>query len=192
GVVDDEDLYFLLGRDGIRRFRYTFDMPDYVPGALDVKFLNGGGAGWSELNGDPGQESTENLRVEGPTAELVNPGTGGSIDVSKINRRDYVDVQLPAAPSGYTIDPASVKDLSPEFRLSGLGAGNVTLDAEQAPMQVGDPVNRTFRFWFTGTFATGAVNIELLPKSWSFTKNSYAPADVTVSVTKPTFIDVTL
>jgi hypothetical protein len=189
---EDSDLFIHLGREGVRRFRYMLDGSfSYQPGTLTVTLLSGGAGGWSEKDGEAGQGATINLRVEGPTAQLSNPSADSRIDVAKLNKRNYIDVTFPDPPSSeYEINPASITDLPAEFRLTGDGVGDVKLDAEQAPLQLGALSARTFRYWVTGTFAPGDVTVEFLPKTWSFTKNGYDPSDTTATITKPTFVDV--
>src|SRR5207248_11309673 len=93
------------------------------------------------------------------------------------------------APSSYTIDPASITDLQPEFTLSGPGLNSLKLDSGQAPTRLG--TTNTYRYWASGTLGTGSITLTFLPGSWSCTQNAQATSSTTVTLNDPQFINVT-
>ena len=126
------DLYALLAREGITQFRYQVTSGPYTAGAVTITFLaydNASGAGWRDAlgNGSVLDNPAREFVIEGPTARIVSPANGGEVDFGVVNGRNYLDVTFendlgaPLAPAGYTIDPASITDLQPEFTLSGPG-----------------------------------------------------------------------
>ena len=89
--------------------------------------------------------------MQGPTGQVVDPQGGSGIDVNTLNGRTYIDVTLPTAPSGYTVDPLSITDLAPEFTLTGSGLGTVAIDNSQAPLLL---TNGQYRYWLIGSFSS--------------------------------------
>jgi len=68
--------------------------------------------------------------------QAANPDPTGSSNLYRFQYQvsDYVDVTLPAPPSGFTINQASVTSTLAPFNLSGAGLGTVTLDTTKAPI----------------------------------------------------------
>ena len=119
--------------------------------------------------------------IAGPTANLVAPIDGGTIDVNSLNSRNWIDVVFPEAPVGYAIDYATITDLAPEFTLGGEGLGSIKLDGSQAPF-VRDPATpRTVRYWVNGVFAPeGDVLVNFLAGAWSM-KATTPPTPTTLN-----------
>ena len=196
----DQQFYARLASLGVTRFRYLATTTGaYGTGTLTLDWkafstaTTGGtvGEGWKDSAGNTNVAQTSIVvSVQGPTADLGDPLNGGGIDINKINSRGYVDVVFDAAPTGFTIDFDSIRDLAPELRLAGAGLGTVTLDNSQAPYVLSEST-RTVRYWVTGKWAaTGDVHAFLLPGSWSF-KKAVSPSDASVTLTSGAFIDVT-
>ncbi len=178
-----------LAKDGVTEFRYLIQSTGftYPVGVARVHF----NASWKDSAGDSGQAGNADFLVQGPTAAVVGPAAGTGVDVSTLNQRQYLDVTFPAPPSGYEIDPASLADVSPEFTLGGAGVGTVKLDISQAAVLIS---GTTYRFWVTGTFApSGGMTVTFLPGSWSLRPTAYtpSPASASVTLTAPSFLDVT-
>ena len=202
-IETDAEFYARLASIGVTRFRYLATSPSaaYGVGSLTIDwkaFSTTGttaGEGWQDSTGNPNLTGTNapsiNVLVQGPTADLADPGTGGGIDVNKINGRGYVDVTFDAPPTGFTIDFDSIRDLAPELRLAGSGLGTVTLDNSQAPLVLNEST-RSVRYWVTGKWAaTGTVDAFFLPGTWSF-KQAVSPSNTPQTLTSGSFIDVTL
>ena len=190
--VDDDDLYIHLTTEGVTRFRYLIDDVafTYQPSEIQIDFTV---SGWFDSAGNPGVDGPAfdpAIRVEGPTADLVDPSNGANVDVNEINNRNFLDVTFEAAPADFEIDFQSITDLEPEFALVGDGLGDVRLDSSQAPIVL-DPAAREVRYWLRGNFLAGAeVSLEFLPESWSFkTLSDGTPQALTLS--EPTGIEVT-
>ena len=197
----DADYYTRLANAGVTRFRYTATVATtrYTPSQLTISFLpyTSGGDGWQDSNGNPGSpvSATDNtksvddrsIRIEGPTATIVNPSTGGAIDVSALNGRNYIDVTL-APPSGFDLDAASVTDAAAEFTLAGTGLGSITVDASQPP-SILDASLGTVRYWLSGSFSAGDVTLTFLTGSWSF--DPHAAPDAIVTFVGGRYVDVT-
>ena len=197
GTVDEPDeLYKQLADEGVTRFRYDFTSATYryPVGEVTIGFVafDGAGAGWKDTNGSQGAAETQIFRVEGPTAALVDPAGGSSVDFAKINERNWIDVRFPAPPAGYDLDVESVTDLAPEFTLDGAGVGSVVLANDQAPVQI-DATTRTFRFWLQGSFTADDVTVTYLPRSWSFRQAPGAPpAPISVVLNNAAWLEVTI
>ena len=118
---------------GIKRFRYVFTDAGtkYLPAPSRSPSRRTHGR---TTRGNGGLAGVKTFYVQGPTADVVNPQGGAGIDINTLNGRNWIDVTLPAAPTGYAIDFASITDLAPEFVLGGPGVGSVAVDATQAPL----------------------------------------------------------
>ncbi|MHC4428409.1 MAG: hypothetical protein ACYS0D_07370, partial [Planctomycetota bacterium] len=166
--VNDDDLIIFLTNEGITRFRYQItDLTndEFEVSAIKIDFLAGDantGDGWFDDAGNGSEAATVDIRVEGPTADLAGPRNDGTIDITDLNGRNYIDITFPGAPGGFTIDPASITDLGAEFELTGPGLGTVTLDSSQAPVDLGGGV---FRFWLSGNFNVQDTIEVVLPEA---------------------------
>ena len=56
------------------------------------------------------------------------------------------------------IDVASITDLDPEFTVVAPDGVSFALDNSQAPVRIGDS-GHTFRYWYTGTFTAGSLQL---------------------------------
>ncbi len=127
---------------GTNRFRYALVSTGNVAwrlGAVTVAFPAGAFknadvklADGTTTTGASSLAFSQSFTVQGATAQLVDPGAGGTIDVNVLNDRDWIDVEFVAA-TGLKIDTGSITDLDPEFTLSGPGVGSITLDNARAP-----------------------------------------------------------
>ena len=180
--------YARLASLGITRFRYTATNAStrYTPSQLTIAFLAySGEQGWRDSNGNEGSPrdaaaptksvDDRSIRIEGPTATIINPATGGAIDVSALNGRNYIDVTFAPPSSSFDLDAASVTDAAPEFNLGGVGLGTITVDGSQAPSVI-DATAGTVRYWLTGSFSAGSVSITYIAGSWAFTPHTVADA----------------
>ncbi|HEX9569566.1 MAG TPA: hypothetical protein VF987_07795, partial [Rhodospirillales bacterium] len=78
-------------------------------------------------------------------------------DLTATNDRTYLDVTFTPT-RGSTIDPAQID--GDEFTLAGPGVGTIALDVGEAPVRLsGD----TYRFFLTGAFEKGAVEVVFDP-----------------------------
>ena len=176
--------------EGITRFRYHLSDPPggtFKPGQIVVETIGGS---WQDAAGNAGPGGTWVFGVEGPTARMIAPTNGGTIDIGELNNRNFIDVTFPTPPTGYKIDPASILDLESEFDLSGEGLGNVKLDLGQAPVQMDVGV---YRYWINGRFNSSDVKVEFIGQSWSFVPDAGVPTPPTVTtltLDDPSFIGV--
>ena len=186
------DAQFLsrLALEGVKTFRYVATTTSAVwgTGSLEIDFLAFAttGEGWQDSRGNMSRAGTDDDReitVQGPTGQLADPLSGSGIDVNVLNGRNYMDVTLPGAPTGYTIESRSVLDLAPEFRLSGDALGTVVLDNSQAPVHL---TGNQYRYWINGLFiaplgmAVGqGVTITFLPGSVSYVPTTAPTASPT-------------
>ena len=117
------------------------------------------------MTGAGSAATTLEFTVVGASATITNPTPGASVDINVLNGRAWIDVTF-TNPTLFTIDPASITDLAPEFALSGAGLGTIKLDGTQAPtLLVSTGVGRgTYRYWLTGRFATTGVGQPHLPE----------------------------
>ena len=209
------DWYTRLTQAGVKTFRYdaTSSTTVWPTGTLTIDFLpySSTGDGWQDSTGNAGTSDTEHtdrsITIQGPTGALTDPLGGSSVDVNKLNGRNYIDVTFGTAqiPTGYTLDANSVLDLAPEFTLSGSGVGTVTIDNSTAPAHIG--TGTTYRYWLNGFFSsqstadpvTGAltvppdVTLTFIPGSFSFapTDASVETGTATVTVDDALYLDVT-
>ena len=86
-----------LANRNISRFRYQITTAGFTwtPGTVEVTFEEGS---WQQDNGVSNLAETEQFTVLGPTAQLLDPPTGGGISVTQLNERKYFEVLL--RPSG--------------------------------------------------------------------------------------------
>src|SRR6185436_3532281 len=165
-------------------FGFAIDVPfPVMPGfRLDPASIQGneitlGGLGLGTVQIDTsvaprvlGDGTTVRFRIKGAFAaqgavtatftrgswSVIDPiGANGTInlgDLSGTNGRTYLDVRYTPS-SGETLDLTTITDLADEFALTGAGSG-VTLTGDVT--QLGDG---SFRYYATGTFATGQVSV---------------------------------
>jgi hypothetical protein len=117
-----------------------------------------------------------------PTAAVVNPGEGGTIDREVLNARKYLEVAF-ADPVG--IPASSIADAAPEFTLGGGAAAGVKIGAPKLL------AGTTYRYAFTGAFSGGDVTVNFTVGSFADTAGNTNLATtqsftVTVDATKPT------
>ena len=146
----DADYYTRLANAGVTRFRYTATSRDHPVHAepaddrLPALQRQRPATGWQDSNGNAGSPRQRRREHEvgrrpldpaskGPTATIVNPSTGGAIDVSALNGRNYIDVTL-APPAGFDLDAASVTDVAPSSRSTAPASAPITIDASQPPV----------------------------------------------------------
>ncbi|MDX5398537.1 MAG: hypothetical protein LPK92_02260, partial [Actinomycetes bacterium] len=136
-VADLEDgadlLQSAIRLTGTTRFRYAIGTADLGMGAWELRFAAGAVKN-ADLVTDAGTttgassaETTLTFTVVGASATVTNPTPGASVDVNVLNGRAWVDVTF-TDPTLFTIDPASITDLAPEFQLSGPGLGTIQVD----------------------------------------------------------------
>ena len=94
---DPDELIELLEARSIKRFRYTITggPVTWEPGTFEVVFEEGT---FAHLDGTMNVQEVETFTVLGPTAVLADPPEGGSVLISTLNEREYLDVTL--RPSG--------------------------------------------------------------------------------------------
>ena len=189
-----------MDKMGVREFRYLLPAGDaFTTGTVTVTIAAGAvknadttDASGATVTGAQNITTTDMFAVEGPTAELTNPGNGGTIDINVVNGRNWIDVTFDeptctTAPC-MTINQNSITSLTPKFTLGGAGLGTLALDSTQAPVLIGNtPTTLTYRFWLTGEAAntsTAPVTLTFLANSWSYYLPSLpALPSVTVGVT---------
>ena len=98
-----------------------------------------------------------------PAAAPGNPSPGAVVNQETINSRGYIDIDFSDS-GGSGLNHASIIDTGPEFRLSGAGAGGVVIDG--SPMLVSGTVG-TYRYWFTGSFGIGVIQVAFQAGSWT-------------------------
>ena len=99
-----------------------------------------------------------------PDARLVDQTTNPylfSLMGSSFNDRGYLDIAI-VAPTGGSLDLASLTDLQPEFTIAinGSATNAIRLDDTQAPIllrQTGSTY--VFRYWTRGTYTAGDVTV---------------------------------
>ena len=202
----DADFYTRLLAAGVKTFRYDATAGTaWSVGDVHIDFNTyAGEVGWQDSLGNAGLATDHRYtKVQGPTGQVVDPQGGSGIDVNTLNGRTYIDVTLPTAPTGYTVDPRSITDLAPEFTLTGSGIGTIAIDNSQAPLLL---ANGQYRYWLNGRFSstpTTESNGTLLPPdvvltwiaaTWSYTKDTpqTAPADATVVIDDPAYLEIQL
>ena len=152
-----------LGND---TYRYTFT-GDFVGSIVFVDFK----AGTVRANDNfTNLEETEDFTVivdnQLPTADLADPTNGGTIDVSELNARGYIDVTFDDQGSGidmpHTLDLHTIN--GDEIAISGPGVGTAVL---AAPLSSGGRVDETtYRYYFTGEFTADTVNVTFVADSF--------------------------
>ena len=101
GTPTSEDLMVAaLERTGSNRFRYTFNGTWQV-GDVSVNFADGAvkNLDTKDTTGNTvtGASSTQfsvGFSIEGATAQLSEPGKGGSVDINVLNNRNWLDVDF--------------------------------------------------------------------------------------------------
>ncbi len=161
-----------VARTGTTRFRYEIGTADVPIGTMTLRFGPGTfknadtrAADGTAVTGALSAAKSVTFRVTAATATVTSPAPGASVDVNTLNGRNWIDVAF-TPPAGFTIDLASIRDLAPEFSLSGPGLGSIRLDTTQAPTLLPSGL---FRYWLVGRFAaTGTVTLTYLPNAWSY------------------------
>ena len=163
GALSSADLSALQAANVVT-FRY--DLPastTYMPGTITIAFPQDSTWTWQDSAGDTAAPQTFTITALGPQASLVTPTNGSAIDIEQLNGRAYVDVTLPAPPTGYAIDWNLLNtSMTPIFTLSGAGSAGLAVDTTQLPDVTSEP-NRTVRYWLTGSPVAGDVTLTFVP-----------------------------
>jgi parallel beta-helix repeat protein len=178
-IVDPEQEFTLTGPGGVvltldgadaqdspqgnDRYRYRITSGSWKAGLWTARFPAGS---FGDNAGNVNETATFTFNVADstpPSVRLVDPPNGALLtaaQVQPLNTRGYIDIVY-TANSGSAIDAASIRDQAPEFTLSGPGAG---VDVGGAGYLLS---NGAYRYYFTGTFKPGAVNVNFVPNSFN-------------------------
>ncbi|MFM7072750.1 MAG: hypothetical protein ACKO38_13260, partial [Planctomycetota bacterium] len=122
-------------------------------GDVEVRFI---AKSFTDADDNESVASTATFTVAGPTVTLM----GFATPIQKLNELGYIDVWFEASRNG-TLDANSILDAGPEFSFSGTPAAGVTLTTVES---LGD--GHSFRYYFTGNFASGTVSVNYLAGSF--------------------------
>ncbi|MEN9554493.1 MAG: hypothetical protein RLZZ232_779, partial [Planctomycetota bacterium] len=131
--------------DNDYEYRYPFT-GDFGRGQVEFAFIAGS---FADEKQNLNLAGTGSFTVIGAVGALAGP----SQDVKDLNARGYLNFEFSPTLNA-TIDEASIADTDPEFTLIGSAASAVTIN--------GDPVKQedgTWRYFFTGQFTTGSVQV---------------------------------
>ncbi|MGH2929987.1 MAG: hypothetical protein ACRDL8_17425, partial [Solirubrobacteraceae bacterium] len=184
GVTQAQMYATAMADEGVTEFRYLLPAGDgFAPGTVQVT-INAGAVKNADVTDSSGNTLTgasnpqiqSSFTVEGPTATVVNPGQGGTIDINLVADRNWIDITFDEpTDTAWTIDQSSITSLTSKFTLGGPGVGTLAIDLSQAAALVGEtgpsgaPTSLTYRFWLTGeAAASGAITLTFLPDSWSY------------------------
>ena len=204
GITDALLLNDAIDMTGTRTFRYLLGSgTGFTPGVVTVTLAQGAVKN-ADVTDSSGNTTTgaqndllpEQFTVEGPTAVILNPGQGGTIDINVLNNRHWIDVVFTEPNTAtYRIDINSIiNNGGGIFVLGGSGLGTLALDLGQAPTlltpasTLATATSLSFRFWLTGSpAATGAVTLSFVSGSWSyFVPNAPVIPGVTVAAPNTT------
>jgi len=151
---DPEDSYAASITANIDPGNYTFHVTGTNSGSPDVSgFSNYGSIGQYGLTGSiPGLGD-----LEPPTADLVSPANGDTVDLAALNAQRYLEVTFTDTDAG--VDEPSID--GDELSLTGTGVGTAALNI--APTLVS---GTTYRYGFTGNFTEGDVDVEFVAGSF--------------------------
>jgi hypothetical protein len=99
-----------------------------------------------------------------PTAYLSSPSTGSSVSQAALDASRYLSVTYSDFASG--INPSTITNGTPKFTLTGQGVGTATISNDSVILVSGT----TYEYPFTGSFATGQVDVNFL--SGTFADNA--------------------
>ncbi len=137
------------GKPNTWRYNYTGTLPsgDIELAMLPFAFTDADG------NLSPGT-------VAAATAQLANPNGGGSIQLTQLNGRQWIDVTF-VSKDGSKIDQSTIN--GNEFKLSGSGVAQIKVDANGFPVLVGAlPLliqGSTYRYYLTDATPGDAVGL---------------------------------
>ena len=140
--------------------------------------------------GKSNRRTVETFYVQGPTAALVDPASGGAIGVASINNRGFIDVTFGFL-AGTELDLDTVYDLEPEFTIDP--ATGLELDDSQAPVLVDDdPTDSiyTLRYFTLGTYAGGGITVTLIADSFGFADGTLSTSTDPIVVADPTTANI--
>jgi hypothetical protein len=151
---DPEDSYAASITANIEPGNYTFHVTGTNSGSPDVSgFSDYGSIGQYGLTGSiPGLGD-----LEPPTADLVSPANGDTVDLAALNAQRYLEVTFTDADAG--VDGSSID--GDELSLTGDGVGTAALNS--APTLVS---GTTYRYSFTGSFTEGDVDVTFVAGSF--------------------------
>ena len=138
----------------------------YSTGVVDVTFAAASitdVAGPHNTQGYANAAQTMSFTALGPTASLMDPGSDSTVSPVGLNDEGYIDVPFTLSAGG-TLDPSTIANASTVFTLSG--SNGFAIDDTKAPVlisQVGSV--SVYRYWTTGAYTTGTVEIDFLPGS---------------------------
>ena len=141
---------------------FLADIPDQVriltiQGKLKMGFRN--------PSGEEVEFTVPELPPLTPTAVIKGPAEGGSISLSELNGRGYVDIAF-EAPTGHRIEESTILDFGDEFTLQQ-GSEPLELDRTQPPLFLRvDGATRVYRYFVLGGAVGGAITINSINDSW--------------------------
>ncbi len=168
-TVDSQTPIWLGGN----KFRFFLDGA-FVPGEVDLSFA---GSAFSDSNGYHNAAASFTVTVLGPTGALVDPASNSTVGANGINAEGYIDIPF-TVPSGSSLDPTTMPNLLGTFTLTG--ASGFSIDAAQAPVLVSHVDGShtwVYRFWTTGSYASGTVQVVFNPGTFT---GPVAPSNFTV------------
>ncbi len=164
----------------------TYSFPftgQFTPGVVTVSFI---ADTWKDQGDTTGAlsgnlASTQTFTVQGTTADLTNPSSGGSIGLDAINAQGFIEVTFTAT-QGHTITPSTID--GNELTVQDASGNSITLGTPQLVAGT----QATYEYPFTGSLAVGTYTVTF--KAGSFADNSGATnlqSTETFVVEQPTF-----
>ncbi|MCC6235017.1 MAG: calcium-binding protein, partial [Verrucomicrobiales bacterium] len=123
------------------------------------------GGSLTDSSGATNNAQTVAFVVEGSTADLVSPVSGGTIGWTVL-QRNYVDVRFVPG-LGTALDVTSIYDTAPELEIWLADGSQLTVSAD--PLAADDPeapAAGLFRYEFSGNLATGVAVVKFLDNSF--------------------------
>jgi hypothetical protein len=166
--------YFLQGDFAAGDVSIEFGRNTFQSAVADTANVLETGAVEGNLPTSVEAETAEGFTIVVLTATLADPVAGASVDADLLNNRGWFDVTF-ALNGNDSIDIASILDLDPEFTVTiASGAGTLVLDNTQAPVRVGE-TGTTYRYWYTGTFKTGTLDLTLIAGGFNYLNAANEP-----------------
>jgi hypothetical protein len=196
-TVNHADVSKVTDATNDRTFLYPVTMtPDFKSAlqglgkvTVTVTFVD---AQWSDERGANGAAEVERFTLfsapqapsPGPYATLAGPANGGSVSLSSLNAKQYIDVTF-FSPTGAAIDTASID--GNELKLTGTGSANVAKNPDGTVIATVIRLSgNTYRYMLapkTGVdsrnlFVAGEVSVQFVAGSWRTGSGAGAVASV--------------
>ncbi len=151
---------------------YRYELPENITIARGNYTLQVLEESWKDSLQAKNAAYSATFTVVGAGAELAAPEDGGRIDRAVLNEAGRIGLRFLPTP-GARVDESTITDSIPEFVLVGAAAAGVVLGSSTRD----ENDENLYYYSFTGSFGTGAVEVQIVDDAFRDTKDNANTAE---------------